>query len=181
MISSFSQRFLSPQEIVAQFNLELGMTIADFGSGAGDFSIAAAQAVGSNGKVYAIDVLESAHQSLRSKARISEVRNIEMFLTNLETPSGSTLPEDSVDQVMIHNLLFQVQDKVQIIKDAKKILKNTGKVNIIEWDLSSPIGPSKNSRMSETEITSLLTSIGFVLDRRIQAGKYHYGLIYRIQ
>lgn len=178
MISSSSQRFLSPQEIIAQLDLRPGMVVADFGSGAGDFAVAIAETVGNAGKVYAIDVLETAHQSLRSKAKIAGIRTIEMLLTNLETPTGSTLPDKSVDQVMIHNLLFQVQDKVQVIKDAHRILKPEGTVTIIEWDVSSPIGPSRSSRLTEAEVTSLLTSVGFVMHKRIQAGKYHYGIIY---
>ncbi len=180
MIPLSTQKLLSPQQIVAQFDIRPGMSIADFGSGAGDFAIAIAQAVGSAGKVYAIDVLESAHQSLRSKARMADIRNIEMLLTNLETPTGSTLPDQSVDQVMIHNVLFQVQDKVQIIRDAHRILKPTGTLNIVEWDISSPIGPSQKSRLSESEVTSLVTSLGFSIQKKIQAGVYHYGIIYHI-
>lgn len=178
MISSSSQRFLSPQEIIAQLDLRSGMFVADFGSGAGDFAVAIGEVVGNTGKVFAIDVLETAHQSLRSKAKIAGLRNIEMLLTNLETPTGSTLPDNSVDQVMIYNVLFQTQDKVQVIKDAFRILKPEGRLTIIEWDLSSPIGPSQKSRMSESEVTSLVTIVGFVLHKRIQAGKYHYGLTY---
>lgn len=62
-----SNRFLSPREIVEQFGSASNAQVADFGSGAGDFAIAIAQMIAPKGKVYAIDVLESAHQSLRSR------------------------------------------------------------------------------------------------------------------
>ena len=172
-------RFLSPREIVKQFDLEIGMKIADFGSGAGDFSIAIAQYIQPTGKVFAIDVMESAHQSLRSKYKIQGITNIELILTNLETDSGSTLPKESVDRVMIHNILFQVNDKKHLLKEAHKILKEKGKLVIIEWDITSPIGPLKSSRIPERELVSLIQNNGFEIDHKIDAGKYHYGYIFK--
>ncbi len=172
-------RFLSPREIVQQFELSNDMKVADFGSGAGDFAIAIAQAIHPGGKVFAIDVMESAHQSLRSKYKIQGVTNIELILTNLETETGSTLPKESMDRVMVHNILFQVNDKKKLIQEAHSVLKPDGKLVVIEWDVSSPIGPLKSSRMPERELVSLVQNSGFDTGVKIQAGKYHYGYIFK--
>lgn len=172
-------RFLSPREIVQQFELSNDMKVADFGSGAGDFAIAVAQAIQPAGKVYAIDIMESAHQSLRSKYKIQGITNIELILANLEIEAGSTLPKESMDIVMIHNILFQVNDKKHLIKEAHSILKSEGKLVVIEWDILSPIGPLKSSRMPERELVSLVQNSGFDTEVKIQAGKYHYGYIFK--
>lgn len=177
-MSEQSNRFLSPKEIVEQIDIKSDSKVADFGSGAGDFSIAIAEIVVPKGRVFAIDVLESAHQSLRSRYKIKGITNIELILANLECESGSKLPKDSIDLVMIHNILFQVTNKKNLIQEANKILNQLGKLAIIEWNLSSPIGPPKNLRLSERELLSLIQNNGFEIGHRIEAGKYHYGYIF---
>jgi ubiquinone/menaquinone biosynthesis C-methylase UbiE len=168
----------SPREIAQQFALAPNSKVADFGSGAGDFSLAVAQLIQPSGKVFAIDVMESAHQSLRSKYKIQGITNIELILTNLETETGSTLPVESMDQVMIHNILFQITNKAQLIQEASRILKPEGTLIVIEWSMSSPIGPSKSIRLPEREVLSLIQNNGFSIDRKLDTGIYHYGYIF---
>jgi ubiquinone/menaquinone biosynthesis C-methylase UbiE len=173
-----SNRFLSPREIVEQFGLASNAQVADFGSGAGDFATAIAQMIAPKGKVYAIDVMESAHQSLRSRSKIKGITNIELILANLECESGSNLPKELLDLVMIHNIMFQVNDKKTLIQEAYRVLKSSGKLAMIEWDMMSPIGPPKNLRLPEREVVSLIQNNGFEIESRIEAGKYHYGYIF---
>ncbi|MEX0597655.1 MAG: class I SAM-dependent methyltransferase [Candidatus Paceibacterota bacterium] len=173
-----SNRFLSPQEIVKQFGIVANSQVADFGSGAGDFAIAIAEIVAPKGKVYAIDVLESAHQSLRSLYKIKGITNIELILANLECESGSNLPKESLDLVMIHNIMFQVNNKKNLIQEAYRVIKDSGKLAMIEWDMMSPIGPPKNLRLPEREVLSLIQNNGFVIESKIEAGKYHYGYVF---
>lgn len=173
-----SNRFLTPRDIVEQFGIKVGSQTADFGSGAGDFAIALAEIISPTGKVYAIDVLESAHQSLRSKYKIKNITNIELILANLECKKGSTLPDNLLDLVMIHNILFQVTNKKHLIQEAHRVLKELGKLAIIEWDIASLIGPPKNLRLPERELLSLVQNNGFEIESRIEAGKYHYGYVF---
>lgn len=173
-----SNRFLSPREIVEQFGINPSAQVADFGSGAGDFALAIAQMISPKGKVYAIDVLESAHQSLRSRSKIKGITNINLILANLECELGSNLPKDSLDLVMIHNIMFQVNNKKNLIQEAYRVLKDSGKLAIIEWDMTSPIGPPKNLRLPEREVVSLIQNNGFEIESRIEVGKYHYGYIF---
>ncbi|MBI3274220.1 MAG: hypothetical protein HYZ69_03680, partial [Candidatus Colwellbacteria bacterium] len=52
--------FLDPGLIINEFGLMPGMFVADFGSGAGYFTILIAEKVGKEGRVYALDIMESA-------------------------------------------------------------------------------------------------------------------------
>src|SRR3989344_6231636 len=80
--------FLNPDLITNEFGLMPGMSVADFGSGAGYFTIIIAERVGKEGRVYALDIMESALDSVRAKARAVGLENIELIHTNLEV-SGS--------------------------------------------------------------------------------------------
>ena len=174
-----SNRFLTPKEIVAQFPLDQGATVADFGSGAGDFALVMAEKVGLSGRVFAFDILESALQSLRSKAKLQGHTNIDPVMADLEAPNGSKLPEDSVDLVMIHNIIFQVDNKKAILLEANRILRPGGMLAVVEWDVSSPIGPLQDRRISEKDMTSMVLSYEYEIERKIDAGKYHYGILYK--
>ncbi len=48
--------FSEPEQIVSQLELAKGSQVADIGTGTGFYSFAAAQAVGPNGRVFALDV-----------------------------------------------------------------------------------------------------------------------------
>jgi len=95
-----SLRFMSPQHVLSQVGLSFGMQVADFGSGAGDFALAAVRIVGPDGLVHAIDIQDSAISSVRSKTRLEGIRNINPVKANLEVYGSSGLSDDSQDAVL---------------------------------------------------------------------------------
>jgi ubiquinone/menaquinone biosynthesis C-methylase UbiE len=102
-----------------------------------------------------------------------------MLLTNLETDSGSTLPESCADYVLIHNVLFQVGDKVKLIKEARRVLKSEGKLLVVEWSLSSLVGPKQSDRLSESELESLVSSLGFTKTEKLDTSQAHYAILFQ--
>src|SRR3989344_8675031 len=82
-------RFLSPRHIIEQSGIGAGMQVADFGCGQGDFSLAAAKIVGPDGKVHAIDIQDSALSSMRSKARIEGMLNVDCVKGNVEVSGAN--------------------------------------------------------------------------------------------
>lgn len=170
--------FMDPQKIVSRFGLVEGMKIADLGSGAGYFTIFLAKAVGENGVVTAIDILDTALETLRAKAKAEGLRNIETVRANLEVPGGSGLSNDSQDIVLLANILFQSQKKAEIIAEAKRTLKPGGSLIVIDWKKgTSGFGPPDNLRSSPEEIRELVVSNGFQFANEIDAGVFHFGLI----
>ena len=76
--------FLHPKKAIEEFGIKKGMKIADFGCGAGYFSISMAEVVGEKGKIYALDVLKTALELVRSRAKIKSLLNVETIWSNLE-------------------------------------------------------------------------------------------------
>src|SRR3990167_7199549 len=109
--------FLNPDSIVNEFGVREGMNIADFGSGAGYFPILMAERAGKEGRVYALDIMESALDSVREKAKAAGLENIEMIRTNLEVVGSSGLADQSQDIVLLANILFQSDKKSDIVKE----------------------------------------------------------------
>ncbi len=171
--------FLHPEKVLAQLGIKEGMRVADFGCGHGYFSIPVAKAVGESGKVFSVDVLSEALEEVRSRAQMENLLNIETLRGNLEVLGGSKVLPDSVDLVVIHNVLFQSQKKADIIKEAGRVLKAGGRLELTDWLLEKKaIGPQEGWRISAEEAKALVESEGLVFAQSFDAGEYHYGLIF---
>jgi len=171
-------RFLSPRHIIEQSGIGAGMQVADFGCGQGDFSLAAAKIVGPDGKVHAIDIQDSALSSMRSKARIEGALNINLVKGNLEVPGASGCADASQDAVILTNLLFQTEKRAEIVREALRILKPGGIAVFVDWKKEAPLGPMRNLRIEKTAIEQLIAQEGFVLQQNIEAGAFHFGMIF---
>ncbi len=170
--------FIGVDKIIDQLDIRQNMIIADFGAGHGFFSVALAKKVGPSGQIFAIDILESSIEGVRSRAKLEGLFNIKLVRGNLEKPGGSTLKNDSCDMVMIANILFQVPDKTALLSEAKRVLKSGGCLVVIEWRPYIGIGPKKEYRITEEELKQMINASGFSGAQEINAGSHHYGFIF---
>lgn len=171
--------FLRPEEIIQQINIRQGEKIADFGCGAGYFTIPLARLIGEDGEIYALDILETALESVQSKAKTEGIFNIKTSRCNLEELNGSKLEDSSVDLVLVANILFQSSKKIDIIKEARRVLKPKGKMVVIDWKPNQPMGPSEDLIVSKEEIEKISKDQGFELEKEFPVDKYHWGIIFK--
>ena len=172
--------FSDPENNIKQFALAPGMQVADFGSGSGFYSIAAAKAVLPSGKVFAVDIQKDLLQKLKNGTRGSHLNNIDIVWGDLEHLGGTKLRESSMDAVIMCNLFFQIDNKDALCLEAKRILRTNGRVLAIDWAGSfGGVGPLENDIFAKNKMISLFEDHGFKLDREISAGAQHYGLVFR--
>jgi len=171
--------FLNPQKVVENLQIAPGMKVADFGTGSGDFSLAASRLVGGSGVIYAIDIKKEALEALKSRAKILAVFNIETIRADLERPFSTTLKEEMVDYVIIANVLFQITNRDTAAREAFRILKPGGKIVLIEWNKEAgKFGPSLSDRLPKDGAKNLFEIRGFNFEREFYAGDYHYGMMF---
>ncbi len=173
--------FFNPHKILEDIGIfREGVIVADFGCGAGYFTLPLAKLAGEKGKIYAIDVLPSAIEIVASKAESESLTNIKTIRANLEAAQGSTIKEDSVDSVLLANILYQSQTgKMEILKEARRILKEEGKMVVIGWIPGKPqMGPAENLRISPETVRKDAVSLGFKLNKIFDIDPYHYCLIF---
>lgn len=172
--------FMHPERIIAKLEIRPGMIIADFGAGGGYFTIPAARIAGENGKVYAIDVQKQTVNLIRSKANLEHLLNVETVWADLERPQGSHLPAESVDAVIVANILFQAEAKHEVLAEAWRVVKSGGRLAILEWDETSfPAGPPPEKRMTKGLARRMAEGVGFKLEKEFEAGSHHYGLLFK--
>ena len=171
-------KFLDPVEIVKQLDVKEGDKVVDFGCGSGFFSIEMAKHVGESGMVYALDVLPTALEAVQSRAKNLGLNNITTKRANLESEKGSGLPENFANWVVMKDVLFQNKNKEIMLKEAKKVLGEEGKVIVVEWDDKDfTIGPERNIRISKEDLKGIAESLGFVIEKELSAGNFHYSIL----
>lgn len=169
--------FLNPKEILSKVELKKEMMAADFGSGSGGWAIPLAKIL-KDGKVYAIDILKEPLSALKNKAELEGIDNIELIRYNIESSEGSKLGNNFLDLVLVTNLLFETKDKKRVISEAKRVIKNGGRILIIDWLPNAALGP-KEKRTSPEEIRKLAEGLDLKLEKEFKAGDYHFGVILR--
>ena len=82
--------------------------------------------------------------------------------------------------MVISNILFQSEQKKEIIREAYRILRDGGRLAMIEWDESAGnFGPKHDIRVSRELARNLSLDAGFEFDREFAAGTFHYGLLFK--
>lgn len=167
------------KKLILESGVQAGDRIADFGAGSGFIATELAKAAGEKGELAAIDILEEPLEVLQTKARNLGLLNIRTIKSNLEKENGSTLESNSMNVVMVTNLLFQVENPELIIKEAKRILRAGGKVVAVEWQPEKMISQQGHFLHQPEEIKKLFEKHGFSFVKEFQPGVNHYGLVYQ--
>jgi len=168
--------FLDPPKVLDELELRKDMIACDFGCGSGGWVIPLAKRL-KKGKVYALDVQAEMLSALESQAKIEGLFNIETILCDLERIKGLKPSNDFADLILMTNLLFQIEDKKQVLKEGKRILKKGGEILVVDWKKGSPMGP-KEGNISSGEVKKIAKSVGLELKKEFEAGDYHYSLVF---
>lgn len=171
------QGFLNPEEILKQLRLSENAKVADFGCGSGFWTIPLAKILKEE-KIYAFDIREQALSALRGRAKLEKINSIETKLCDLEKPQSTGLNDNLLDFVLIPNLLFQNENKKNIMEEAKRVVKKGGEILVLDWSKSSSLGPKENLAPKE-EIKRIAMELNLKLEKEFQAGSFHYGLIFK--
>lgn len=170
--------FVEPREVIRALPVGPGDTVADFGAGSGHFSFEFARAVGSDGTVYALDVLPSALEAITSQAKTLGLTNVIAQRCNLERANGSGLGMASVDWVIAKDVLLQNKDKSIIMREVARILKPRGRALIVEWDPDeSIVGPERALRIAPDEMKRIIIDAGMTIIEQPSVGEFHYAFL----
>lgn len=174
--------FTNPSQNILQLGLIEGMKVADFGAGAGFYTKAASEKVGYSGKVYAIEVQKDLVKKLEKDLRDWGISNVECIWGDIERRGGTKISDNSMDKVIVSNVLFQVEDKFGLVDEVKRVLKKGGEALLIDWNESAGgMGPTPSSLVSQNEALELFKKRGFEFVKNISTSPHHYGIILKYE
>lgn len=118
-----------PEKVIEVLKLKPGMRVADLGAGTGYFTFRLAEAVGDEGKVFAIDIDEEMNASIDKQAIKKQAANVRTVLSVEHDP---LIPE-KVDLIFSVNMYHHLEDRSAYFKNAARYLKPGGKIAIIDF------------------------------------------------
>ena len=180
-IVSSGSALLDPRGILRdQLHVVPGQMVGSFGCGCGGFfTLETARLVGDQGQVYAVDIMKTALSSVDGKAKLQGFYNVKTVWSDLEIYGATDIPETSLDQGLLVNILFQSKKQEAIIREVTRLLKPGGKLLIIDWkDMQVSFGPAKEDRVNVEWLRGIVPQLGYQEEKFFDAGQYHFGMIY---
>lgn len=172
---------LDSKLILEKAKISEGMKVADLGCGGhGYFVYPLAHLVGRAGVVYAVDILRVMLENVRRKAMVENYPNVKTVWSDLEVFGATKIETMSLDRAFLINILFQSTKRVEMIREAVRMLKKNGKLIIVDWkEQSLPFGPDPENRVKVEALKEGAHKLGLELEDEYSAGQYHHGLIFR--
>ena len=122
--------FHQREKIVAAAGLKPGMAMADIGAGTGLFTLHFAQAVGENGKVYAVEIAKNFLEHIKARAGKASASNVQTVLC---TEKSVELPEASIDLAFICDVYHHFEYPSASLATLHKALKPGGELVLIDF------------------------------------------------
>jgi 2-polyprenyl-3-methyl-5-hydroxy-6-metoxy-1,4-benzoquinol methylase len=118
--------FTDPRQRLVDAGLEAGQVVLDYGCGVGSYALPAARIVGDGGKVFALDIHPQAVEAVGRRARSAHMSNVETIQSDL----GTGLASESVDVVLLYDVLHAVPDQQALLQELHRILKPGGRLSV---------------------------------------------------
>jgi ubiquinone/menaquinone biosynthesis C-methylase UbiE len=161
-------------KLFLELALGAGDVFLDLGSGAGAYALKAAEYVGDEGAIYAVDLWEEGIAALRSEAEARGIGNLRAKQADIS--KRIPLPSGSVDVGLLSTVLHDlVRDRTQAgtLGETRRVLRPGGKLAVVEFKrVAGPPGPPVGIRLAPAEVCALLRPHGFDLARIVEVGPH---------
>lgn len=145
-----------------------GQTVLDLGSGSGIDAFLAAGLVGSEGKVYGLDMTNEMIALANSAKRSAGLTNVEFLPGEMEKVP---LDDGSVDVVISNCSINLSQDKPAVFAEIARVLRPAGRIGICDVLASDALSPDdRAARGSFVDCIAGALSVGECTEALEQAG-----------
>jgi len=128
LLESFRRRRAPPEARLAEIGLAKGMKVADIGAGYGYFALPAAEMVGEEGRVYAVEPNPKRADEISRRVEESGVKNVEVIVAGAEDLAG--IPSGEVDAAISMSSFHHFADPPTALLELRRIVKPGGRVYV---------------------------------------------------
>jgi ubiquinone/menaquinone biosynthesis C-methylase UbiE len=151
-------------------------TVLDMGCGTGSYALAMAQIIGSEGRVYAVDLWRESIEKLQERIDQRGVKNVKPLIADVSR--ALPLPGESMDLTLMATVLHDLKEAgVQdgALAEARRLLKRHGTFAVVEFKkVPGPPGPPMSVRLSPEDVDTLVSPFGFQKTGLHEVGPYNY-------
>jgi ubiquinone/menaquinone biosynthesis C-methylase UbiE len=165
-----------PEAVLHAIGVKPGMTVADLGAGTGYFSVHLAKAVGSQGRVLAIDVEPKLVDYMKERAAKAHLAQLVPVLAPTDDPK---LPERGVDLVLIVDTWHHIDDRLHYLAKLAAGLKKDGRVAVVDFKKGDfPVGPPDAHKLTADAVAAEFVAGGWKLAKQWDELPYQYVLVF---
>jgi ubiquinone/menaquinone biosynthesis C-methylase UbiE len=165
--------FQNPDAILFEAGVKSGEVVADVGCGTGFFTLPLARYVGENGKVFAADTSPTMIKELRKRTR-----NLNQINPIHSQENKFPLRNESVDFVLLVNMVHELEDWKLFFKEVKRILTPGGRVCVVDFKKKKmEMGPPLRVRLTKNRLKGMLRQSGFSRIKSLSPLPFHNALV----
>jgi len=152
------------EKAIQHLELKEGLSVCDLGCGNGYWTLPLAQAVGKNGKIYAVDIQPEMLRQLRTRAGKAMLRNVVPVLGAVDDPK---LPADvKLDMLLMVDVYHEFSHPESMLWSIRNSLAPEGVIALLEYREEDPNVPIKPlHKMSKRQILREYNANGLKLVR----------------
>ena len=165
---------LNPTDTLKKIGFGKHDVLCDIGAGTGIFTIPAARIT--DNTVLALDINDEFLNIIAEKAQKEKLTNIRTLKV---TDNYHDIDSQTVDFVLLVTVLHEITDKKALLNEIRKIIKETGKLAIIEFHAKqTPMGPPVEHRLSKDAVHLVCFSHGFSKSKEFDMGDNYYCMVF---
>ncbi len=145
-----------PHEVIQALGLAPNSVVADIGSGTGYFSVRLAHFV-PKGRVYGVDTEPDMIKYLKDRIKRDGLSNVISLAGKLNDPQLPT----RVDLILMVDVFHHISNRDHYFKTLKHYLKPGGRIALIDFTETSPMGPPVEERIAPARVKSELIEAGY--------------------
>lgn len=165
---------LNPKDTLNKIGFKEDMVLCDIGAGSGIFSFPATEI--SSNLIYALEISDSMIELLESRALERKTKNL--IIKKVDS-QALPLDENICDMAIMVTVLHELEDKENMLSEIKRVLKDNGKLVVIEFHKrETPMGPPPDHRISEEYVEELCNSNGLKTLEKIWLSDNFYVIVF---
>jgi cyclopropane fatty-acyl-phospholipid synthase-like methyltransferase len=126
-----------------RLGIKIGMTVLEIGPGSGTYTLAAAETVGPDGKIVAVDIEDRVVQHVQRRIEKTGVTNIEVYQGDAQSLD---FPTASFDAIYAITVFGEIPDRGKALTEFQRVLVPGGTLALSEFLLDPDSQPSKRVR-----------------------------------
>ena len=147
-----------PQAVIAALAIRPGEQIADLGAGDGYFTWYLAEAVGAEGRVYAVDVDADVIEDIESASAERGLANVQVILCEVD---DALLPEAGTDLVFICNTYHHLEGRPAYFRRLRAALRPDGRIAVVDFDDESLFRRLSGHCVARDEVVHEMEAAGY--------------------